>query len=274
MQQEVRRPGRPERPVDPGNSPEEAFAFALRKLREDSGSPAYRAMARRVPYSASTLARAASGASLPHRDLALAYVRACGGDENEWRHRWDTAAAQAAVTRSGDHAGQGRHGAHRTLSRRTVVAVSLGTAIAAAGTATAVTLSGQHHQTPKAATSIAYRDGDDPVVTGCNQDVQTLEQVPVYLRSGQRFGTLLLRHSPSCAMSWGTVWGPDPHLYRVYIIARRPADGMKAPSSWALNTPPGSYGNMLSTSRSCVMVEAYVRTPQGTGPLAHTSCPR
>jgi hypothetical protein len=78
----------------------------------------------------------------------------------------------------------------------------------------------------------------------------------VYLPSGQRFGTLLLRHSPSCAMSWGAVWGPDPRLYRVYITARRPADGVHAPSSWALNTPPGSYGNMLSTSRSCVMVEA------------------
>ena len=52
-------------------------------------------MAKRVPYSASTLARAASGDSLPHRDLALAYVRACGGDEDEWRSRWDAAAAHA-----------------------------------------------------------------------------------------------------------------------------------------------------------------------------------
>lgn len=96
MQAPVRRPGRPERPVDPGSSPQDAFAFALRRLREDSGSPSYRAMARRVPYAASTLARAASGDSLPHRDLAMAYVRACGGDEDEWRCRWDTAASHAA----------------------------------------------------------------------------------------------------------------------------------------------------------------------------------
>ena len=62
-----------------GNSAQGEFAFALRKLREDNGSPTYRAMSRRVPYAASTLARAASGAALPHRDPALAYVRACGG---------------------------------------------------------------------------------------------------------------------------------------------------------------------------------------------------
>ena len=99
MQAPTRRPGRPERPVDPGNDPQDAFAFALRKLREESGSPSYRAMAGRVPYAASTLARAASGDSLPHRDLALAYARACGGDQDEWQSRWDAAAAATPSAR-------------------------------------------------------------------------------------------------------------------------------------------------------------------------------
>jgi hypothetical protein len=304
LQASARRPGRPERPVDPDNSPQDALASTLRKLREDSGSPSYRVMAKRVPYSASTLARAASGDSLPHRDLALAYVRACGGNEDEWRSRWDAAAVastpctqdQAPPPDEGPAPGQAPpldgpapggtpplddspapqslHGARRPPRRSLAIAAAAGTVLAA-GVATAVALPGQHHQPSGAArTTIAYRDGDDPAVTGCDQDVRTLEEAPVYLPSGQRFGTLLLRHSPSCAMSWGAVWGPDPHLYRVYITARRPADGLQAPSSWALNTPPGSYGNMLSTSRSCVMVEAHVHTPQGPGPVARTACLR
>jgi hypothetical protein len=301
----VRRAGRPERPVDPGAGPQEALAFALRKLREENGNPTYREMAQRAHYSASTLARAASGSSLPGRDLTLAYVRACGGDEAEWARRWDDAAAQLgediqpAEDRPDDaaepgHAGPGRpsppargpvHAAGRSLRlapawlrrapRRPAVISGFGIVAAVAGLAIAM-LPGGHRpgsSHPPAAHSV-YRDGDDPLATGCNQDTRTLDQVPVFLPGGAKFGTLLLRHSPSCAMSWGSVWGPDPHLYRVFIIARRPADGAEAPSSWALNTPPGSYGNMLSTSRSCVMAEAYVRTPRGTGPVARTRCLR
>jgi hypothetical protein len=102
----------------------------------------------------------------------------------------------------------------------------------------------------------------------------TLDQVRVYLPDGAVFGRLLLRHSADCAMSWGAVWGPDPHLYRVYIVASRPADRARAASSWAANTPPGSYGNMLSTASSCVLVSAWVQTPDGDGPVARTACMR
>jgi hypothetical protein len=96
MPLQARRAGRPQRPVDPGNGPGQQLAIALRKLREDSGSPTYRVMAGRVHYSASALARAASGTELPGRDLVLAYVRACGGDQAEWEQRWAAAADAAA----------------------------------------------------------------------------------------------------------------------------------------------------------------------------------
>ncbi len=266
--QSMRKAGRPERPVDPGDGPEKELAFALRELREKSGSPSYRAMATHAHYSASALARAASGASLPSRDLLLAYVRTCGGDEEEWARRWDVTAAQLNQERTPVHERGGKP--RRAGARILVVALA---AIAAAGSITAAAMMNGH---PAAApgpsrTPVVYRDGDDPIVTGCSQDAQTIDEVPVYTTPGKRFGTLLLRHSPSCAMSWGTVLGPDPHLYRVYIIARRPADGAQAPSSWAQNTPD-SYGNMLSTSRSCVLAEAYVHTPTGSGQRAQTRC--
>lgn len=89
------RVGRPQRPVAPGADPRQQLALALRKLREDSGNPTYRTMAGRAHYSASALARAASGTALPSRDLVLAYVQACGGDQEEWDRRWAEAAARA-----------------------------------------------------------------------------------------------------------------------------------------------------------------------------------
>jgi WD40 repeat protein len=79
---------RPERPLDPFAGPVEQFAFDLRKLREKAGSPGYRELGRLSHYSASTLADAARGQRLPSLAVALAFVRACGGDEEAWERRW------------------------------------------------------------------------------------------------------------------------------------------------------------------------------------------
>ncbi|WDT52595.1 nSTAND1 domain-containing NTPase [Streptomyces sp. G7(2002)] len=83
--------GRPENPIDPQDGPVQRFAYELRKLRDEAGAPAYRAMARRAGYSAATLSQAAAGERLPTLPVLLAYVRACGGDEGEWRRRWTEA---------------------------------------------------------------------------------------------------------------------------------------------------------------------------------------
>ncbi|MFE9141865.1 helix-turn-helix domain-containing protein [Streptomyces tubercidicus] len=81
--------GRPENPIDPQDGPVPRFAYELRKLRVEAGTPAYRAMARRVGYSAATLSQAAAGERLPTLPVLLAYVRACHGDTEEWQHRWE-----------------------------------------------------------------------------------------------------------------------------------------------------------------------------------------
>nr|WP_251096685.1 hypothetical protein [Streptomyces sp. Caat 7-52] len=54
-------------------------------------------MAQRTGQGASTLSQAAGGERLPTLPVALAYVRACGGDEEEWEERWREAAAEAAA---------------------------------------------------------------------------------------------------------------------------------------------------------------------------------
>ncbi|MGW1562774.1 nSTAND1 domain-containing NTPase [Streptomyces sp. NPDC002144] len=89
--------GRPESPLDPNSGPVARFAAELRKLRAEAGSPTYRVMAQRTGQGTSTLSQAAAGERLPTLPVTLAYVRACGGDQEEWAERWRQAAAEAAA---------------------------------------------------------------------------------------------------------------------------------------------------------------------------------
>src|SRR5262249_12298815 len=57
----------------------------------------YRELARRAHFSDTSLSVAASGASLPSREVTLGYVRACGGDTAEWEQRWRQVARQPGV---------------------------------------------------------------------------------------------------------------------------------------------------------------------------------
>ncbi|MFI6438687.1 hypothetical protein [Streptomyces sp. NPDC050759] len=92
--------GRREKPLDPGAGAVQRFAFAMRKLRDEAGTPTYRAMAARVGYSAPTLSAAAAGERLPTLPVLLAYVAACDGDPGEWERRWREAAAESADARA------------------------------------------------------------------------------------------------------------------------------------------------------------------------------
>ncbi len=89
---ELRRVGRPERPVNPLNDPVSRFAHELRQLRAAAGYPTYRSLARRAMYSASVLSSAASGVSFPTLQVTLAFARACGADPAEWQRRWEAVA--------------------------------------------------------------------------------------------------------------------------------------------------------------------------------------
>ncbi|MCX4471818.1 helix-turn-helix domain-containing protein [Micromonospora sp. NBC_01655] len=79
---------RKERPIDLGAGPLPRFAHELRMLRAAAGNPTYRVLARAAGYSPTTLSEAASGMRRPSLDVVLAYVGACGGDTEQWRHRW------------------------------------------------------------------------------------------------------------------------------------------------------------------------------------------
>lgn len=83
---------RGEIPLDPESGPLFEFAARLRKLREQAGRPTYRDLARSAHYGIATLSSAAAGRQLPSLAVTLAYVRACGGDEREWRVIWQRTA--------------------------------------------------------------------------------------------------------------------------------------------------------------------------------------
>jgi len=90
--------GRPEKPLDPGEGPVQHFACELRALRADAGSPTYRSMACRAHYSPTALAQAAAGDRLPSLAVVMAFVRACGGNADDWQRRWSPAAEKSAPT--------------------------------------------------------------------------------------------------------------------------------------------------------------------------------
>ncbi|MEU6669221.1 hypothetical protein [Streptomyces sp. NPDC046727] len=54
-------------------------------------------MAQRTRQGASTLSQAAAGERLPTLPVVLAYVQACGGEQEEWEARWRAAAAEEAA---------------------------------------------------------------------------------------------------------------------------------------------------------------------------------
>ncbi|MFF7067187.1 nSTAND1 domain-containing NTPase [Streptomyces pseudovenezuelae] len=94
--------GRREKPLDPGGGAVQRLAYELRKLRDEAGTPTYRAMAARAGYSAPTLSAAAAGERLPTLPVFLAYVSACGADPGEWEARWRAARDESADARALD----------------------------------------------------------------------------------------------------------------------------------------------------------------------------
>jgi Helix-turn-helix domain len=94
--------GRPELPLDPDSGRVQSFAYDLRRLRQEAGSPSYRDLAQRARYSVSVLSRAASGRELPSLAVTRAYVDACGGNTEQWRDRWQQVTAELRAQPAAD----------------------------------------------------------------------------------------------------------------------------------------------------------------------------
>ena len=85
----------------------ESFARDLRALRGQAELD-YPEMAEVSHYTMKTLASAAGGLRLPTLPVAVAYVRACGGNVAEWEERWQKLATK--ISRRGEEAPRRRRG--------------------------------------------------------------------------------------------------------------------------------------------------------------------
>ena len=288
--------GRPERPLDPASGPLQLFASQLRWLRNEAGRPTYRAMAAVTSYSAAALSRAASGERFPTLEATLAFVRACGGDEQEWRLRWQQANDMVRPARheavAGPETGGSSVGA--TIPRRgwlksfapvlwrnrlLVLAVIMAAGILIPiGFIARAGYSGPSNPPADPAshyTTLNPPDGADPYISRCGADQVRIERRawPIYWPGKGLYGHLVLFHSDACHANWGYVYGPNSAKWTVVIIAQRlRGDLASAPSSFRGDAPPDSWGNLLSDRVGCVRAEAYVITASGRGPTAITSC--
>lgn len=100
--------GRREQPIRPCSKSLRALAAWLRSGREEAGLT-YEQLAARTPFSPDTLARAASGSSVPRNlKVVVAYAGACGLSETEAERLWKLARrdeARAAGVLNGQRSG-------------------------------------------------------------------------------------------------------------------------------------------------------------------------
>lgn len=106
------------------------FVADLRRLRQEAGQPSLRKMSEAAHYSHTALSGVLSGGRLPSLDLTLAFVRACGGDEDQWSERWRQTNARINPATAFLPPSPQRH---RWPRRRVVLGVALGSLVALIG---------------------------------------------------------------------------------------------------------------------------------------------
>ncbi|WP_374117016.1 helix-turn-helix domain-containing protein [Streptomyces sp. MNU76] len=79
--------GRRENPIGARNQSLALLASRLRSWRQEAGLT-YAQLAERTPYSAATLSRAASGRTVPAREVVVAFAGACGGEPRHAEYLW------------------------------------------------------------------------------------------------------------------------------------------------------------------------------------------
>ena len=84
----------------------DSFARDLRALRAKAELD-YPEMAEKSHYTMKTLASAAGGLRLPTLPVAMAYVKACGGEESEWEDRWHKLAEKITAEAIKKQGGEG-----------------------------------------------------------------------------------------------------------------------------------------------------------------------
>jgi hypothetical protein len=123
------------------------------------------------------------------------------------------------------------------------------------------------------------RDGADPKDAGCGADpaVATLETKPVVV-DDRVVGAVELRYSPMCGVSWPRFMPtPVPATLpssRVYLTVVDGVDSARSASFDLEYTGISVYGNVLNSTRSCVLAEVHLIGTGWQSPKARTGCYR
>jgi hypothetical protein len=284
--------GRLERPLNPEAGEIEHFAADLRALRSRAGQPTYRKMAPQAHYAVSTLSQAAAGNRLPTLEVALAYVRACGADpavQQDWCRRWQQLATQLDPDR-GDEAG--RLAADQPAEpvvpprsatagrRRPGAAILAGVALACLVLITGCLLTITADQATKSAVLVHVvlpPDGADPRQSGCAQDAINLGVTEVAAARPPRrdYGTVFLQYSPACLSAWPRFQynARTPLGSGLLLATIRPADHRETDYADVFQGE-WNWGNMLQTTRGCVLVKVVLAVTGQPAAVGSTGCLR
>ncbi|WP_233225515.1 helix-turn-helix domain-containing protein [Amycolatopsis sp. CA-126428] len=287
--------------MDPADGPCERFAFELRQLREEAGSPTYRTLAEKTHFSKATLSAAAQGRRLPTLDVALAYAQACGGDLETWRHRWEEARAALGGAPSTVEAAtepprtSPRHNRARiTLVSATIICALIGvvfvflsgddssqrTSISPAAPATSDESPTARFVPTGALSQQPVVDGADPKRSTCaaDPDVTTVDSVEVNTADETYLGSIELRYAPKCDVAWGR-FSPTDGTVRltgaiVTITAQRRNDAPNDTVYQAVFDGQAVFGNILPIRHGCVQVAVRIVTVLSGQAEATTRCLR
>jgi hypothetical protein len=252
-----------------------AFVADLERLRRDAGQPSLRKMSETVHYSHTALSSVLSGTRLPSQDLTLAFVRACRGDEDVWRARWqrENAILYPTVATPVD----ARPASRSARVRGWVIAAA---AFLVALTAAAVFVSWRADRNPAPAATPAAADGADPQEQHCQVDAVNATTVDVgdTVDARPRYGSLTLRYSPRCRAAWPLFVSNEnvPAVAVIHLETTRGSDGTVTAFDYPFLVQAKVYsvfGNLLQTTRGCVSVAIEIRAAEDRRSLAVADTP-
>ncbi|WP_326553303.1 helix-turn-helix domain-containing protein [Micromonospora sp. NBC_01813] len=290
--------GRNVEPV-PGSGALTDFVADLARLRRDAGQPSLRRMAEKAHYSHTALSSVLSGTRLPSLELTLAFVRACGADEDVWRERWNR---QSALLNGAVPLGAAAPAAPPGAPRPVPVPVPgqprpRWARLAAVGGAAIVALTIVAVAAPRfggdplgslardgsasaPAVPPAAADGSDPQEQRCHLDAMSTHtvQIPDLDPALPSYGSLTLRFSPRCQAAWPLFVSTErvPTGATIRLSTTRPSDGAVTRFDYPFMVPSqvySVYGNVLQTTEGCVTVGVEISSADNRESLASADTP-
>jgi uncharacterized protein DUF2690 len=117
-------------------------------------------------------------------------------------------------------------------------------------------------------------DGSDPKRSGCAPDGVTIDSTSLFFPGTRLAGSVELRFSPSCSVAWVRfVPAPTGRALgdTVTVETVRPSDGARLPFTISYGDE-AVYGDILLTTKGCVLARASIVTGGQTSPTAATRC--